>query len=238
MSFVVFGSLFQLLFWGAVIYGIVKLVSGRKGERAPDAAPLGVRELFLFGSLYAALHVAAWGIAGVIGLLGEDAVAGQAATPLALVVVGVPILFFLGRWVWRSIADPAERGVLFNLYLNLTIVTALIALMTASIVVGVWLFGDGSYQGLAIGTLAVWTPIWVGHWWLWRKYRSEMSNFHVFVGAGAGLVTFAIFAGILVGYLMLRLLDSATDAALTSINDPDLGTWLVGLAVGAAVFAW
>ena len=72
MVFAVFGALFQLLFWGAVIFGIVKLVSGRSGERSPDAAPLGVREFFLYGSLYAAVHVAAWGVAGVIGLIGED----------------------------------------------------------------------------------------------------------------------------------------------------------------------
>ncbi len=142
--FFIFGSLFQLLFWGAIIYGIVKLIQGR-GRPATDA-PMTVKRLFLFGSLYAALHVAAWGVAGLIGVLGEDSVdrGEQAAAPLAMAVVGVPVLFLLGRGVWRSLADPSERSIAFSLYLNLTLVTALVAVMVSTIAIGDSVVGDAT----------------------------------------------------------------------------------------------
>lgn len=238
MAFAILGILFQFLFLGAIIFGVVKLFSRRGGERSAEEAPIGVKQFLQYGSLYAAVHVAAWGVAGVISLIREDRVADNAGTPLALTVVGVPIVFFLGRWVWRSLSDPFERDAVFGLYVNVTVVTALIAVMVSAGILGHWLVGGGDYNGQAVGTLVAWAPVWGVHWWLWRTYRSDVSNLHVYVGSAAGLGTAAVFGGILIGYLMIRLLESGTDLTLTSIDDPEIGTWLVGLTVGAVVFAW
>ncbi|NNL96566.1 MAG: hypothetical protein HKO63_00010 [Acidimicrobiia bacterium] len=236
--FLIFGGLIQLLFWGAVIFGIVKLVQGA-GSRSEDA-PMTVKRLFVFGSLYAALHVAAWGVAGLIAALGEDAAdrGEQAAAPLAMTVVGLPVLFLLARWVWRSLPEFRDRGAAFSLYLNLSLVTALVVVMVAAVAVADWLVGGASYSGIAVGALTVWAPIWVVHWRLFRTEQTSVSNFHVYVGATAGLATMAGFGGALLGRLLTRLLDSGTDVALTSRTHADVATWLVGFAVGAAVFAW
>ncbi len=235
MIFAILGSLFQILYWVGIVVVVVKVVSGRKAERSPDATPVTVKQVFLYGSLYAAVHVAAWGVAGLIALGGEYSVADQAAIPLALTLVGVPVLVFLGSLVWRSLADPAGRDGVFIMYVNLPGVTGLIVLMASAIVIGAWLVGGGAYPGLALGALAAWLPLWAVHWWLGRRYRADVSNLHVYIGATAGLGTLAVFSGVLVTDLLLRLLDSGT--AVDLFRDSDVGTWLVGLAVGAAVFA-
>ncbi len=114
----VFGILSNLLFLallGGIVYAIVKGVSGRREQAGAESAPGSLRRVFLFGSLYAAVHFAAWGIAGFV-----DAVttSGNVAEPLAIVIVAVPVAALLGRWAWRSLGDPAERGPTFALYLN------------------------------------------------------------------------------------------------------------------------
>jgi hypothetical protein len=240
--FLIFGGLIQLVFWGAIIFGIVKLVQGagsRAGGRSEDA-PMTVKRLFVFGSLYAALHVAAWGVAGLIAALDADsAVRGErAAAPLAMAVVGLPVLFLLGRWVWRSRTEFRDRGAAFSLYINLALVTALVVVMVNAVAVADWLVGDASYSGIAVGGLLVWAPIWAAHWWLYRTERASVTNFHVYVGAAAGLAAMAGFGGALLGRLLTQLLDSGTDVALTARTDADVATWVVGFFVGAVVFAW
>ncbi|MCP5114205.1 MAG: hypothetical protein GY953_25530, partial [bacterium] len=98
----VFGILSNLLFLallGGIVYAIVKGVSGRREQAGAESAPGSLRRVFLFGSLYAAVHFAAWGIAGFV-----DAVttSGNVAEPLAIVIVAVPVTALLGRWAWRS----------------------------------------------------------------------------------------------------------------------------------------
>ncbi len=241
--FVVFGllaSLVQLLILGAIVVFIVKAVSGRRGGRSSDTAPATVKRLLVFGSLYAALHVAAWGVAGLVALVsdGSGDRAERAPEPLAMTIVAAPVLFLLGRWVWRTLADPAERGAAFNIYLNLTLTTALAVVMINAIMSGDWLVGDGDFSSMSLASLLVWTPIGIGHWWLWRRFRSQVSNLHVYVGAIAGLGVMAGYGGALLGRIFDLLLDSGTRVQLTAETDADVASWVVAFAVGATVFGW
>jgi hypothetical protein len=155
-----------------------------------------------------------------------------------MTIVGLPVLFFLGRWVVRSLSDPAERGGAFGLYVNVTLLTALAVVMVTSVVSGRWLVGESDFSSMALTSLVVWTPIWVAHWWLYRAHRADVSNFHVFVGATAGLGTLAGYGAALLDEIFTRLLDSGTAVDLAARNDADVSTWVIGLAVGGLVFGW
>lgn len=240
---IVFGilaSFVQLLVLVGIVVFIVRAVTGRKTEQPTDSAPVTVKRVFLFGSLYATLHVAAWGVAGLIALLAEgvDGRGERAAVPLAMTIVAVPILFFLGRWALRTVADRRERGPAFSIYLNAALVTAVIVVLVTSIMAGRWLVGEGDFNEMALASLLVWSPIWAGHWLLWRTYCRDVTNLHVYVGATVGLVTMAGFGGALLAEIFSRLLDSATALEVGRGVDSDVSTWVVGFAVGAAIFAW
>ncbi len=232
----IIGALVQLLFFIAIVVVIVRAVSGRKGERGPDEAPLTVKRLLLFGSLYVSLHVAAWGLAGLLALLSDEGRADRAAVPLAMTIVGVPIVLLLGRWVWRSISDPAERGAGFSIYLNLTLATAISVVTFSAVRVGSWIVGDAGFEDFALGALVVWTLIWLGHWWVWNTHRDDSSNLHVYFGAVVGLGTMAGYGGALLAWLFTEVLDAGTSVNL--VGEEDAGTRFIGFIVGAAVFAW
>ncbi len=236
----ILASLIPLAVMVGIVVFIVRAVTGRKSEPSPESAPVTVKRLLLFGSLYAALHVAAWGIAGLLALLAEDTVGRgeRASVPLAMTIVGLPVLFFLGRWILRSLSDPAERGGAFGIYLNATLLTALAVVMVTSVISGQWLVGEDDFSSMALASLLVWTPIWFGHWWLYRTYRADVSNLHVYVGATAGLGTMAGYGAALLDEIFTRLLDSGTSIDLAARSDANVSTWVIGLAVGATVFGW
>lgn len=236
----ILASLIQLAVLVGVVVFIVRAVSGRNREKPVESAPVTVKRLLVFGSLYASLHVAAWGLAGLIALLSDDSISRgeRAAVPLAMTIVAVPILFLLGRWVMRSLADTDERGAAFSLYVNAALLTALTVVMVTSVISGRWLVGEGEFSNMALASLLVWTPIWIGHWWLWRTYRADVSNFHVYVGATAGLGTMAGYGAAVLAEVFTRVLDSGSAIDLAARNDADLSTWVIGLAVGTVVFGW
>ncbi|NNC93860.1 MAG: hypothetical protein HKN80_15355, partial [Acidimicrobiia bacterium] len=236
--FGILASFLQLALLIGIVVFIVRAVTGRKGEKSTEAAPVTVKRLLVFGSLYASLHVAAWGVAGLLALLSEDGRGERASVPLAMTIVGVPILFVLGRWVLRSLSDADERGPAFSIYVNAALVTAVAVIMITAVLSGRWLVGEGEYSSMALASLLVWTPIWFGHWSVWRTYRADVSNLHVFIGATAGLATLAGFGAALLVEVFNRLLDSGTATDLAARSDSDVSTWVIGLAVGAMVFAW
>ena len=235
-----FGGLIPLLILGVIVYAIVKNVQDRRQTvRDTDAAPLAVKRVLVFGSLYAAVHVAAWGLAGLLALLSESGAdrGERAAEPLAMSIVAVPIVFFLGRWVWRGLTDPAQRDAAFSLYVSVTTLTALIVVMVTAIDSGDWLISDGDFSASAVSALAVWTPIWAVHWRLGRTYRAEVSNAHVYLGSIGALATLATYGGLLIGDVFARLLDAGADTFVDVADRDRVESWLVGLVVAGAAYA-
>lgn len=234
-----FGGLIPLAIIGAIVYAIVKNAQGRSGKvRDPGEAPLAVKRVLVFGSLYAALHVAAWGTAGLLALLSDDVVnrGERAAEPLAMTIVAVPIVFFLARWVWQGIDDRRQRDAAFGLYVNVTTLTALIVVMVTAINFGEWLVAAGDYSASMIGALIVWFPIWAVHWWLGRRYRAEVSNGHVYLGSLGILATLTTYAALLIDDAFGRLLDAGTTTSVRTAAGSDVEAWIVGLVVSGAAF--
>lgn len=237
--FFLFGSLVPLAILGAIVFVIVKAVSNRTERRSVESAPLAIKRVLLFGSLYAALHVAAWGLAGLLALLNDTGIARgeRAAEPLAMTVVAVPIVFLLGRWVWRGLADASQRDAAFSLYVNTTALTALIVTIVSTINVGDWLVSDGTFSAGTVAALAVWAPIWGFHWWLWKRYEADVPNVHVFAGSLISLVGVAVYGGLLFDAALRRLFDSFTEVAIDTARSDEVSSWLVGLTVMGLVYA-
>ncbi|MBT8217418.1 MAG: hypothetical protein KJO17_11255 [Acidimicrobiia bacterium] len=236
--FFLLGSFVPLVILGAIVFVIVKAVTNRSERRTVESAPLAIKRVLLFGSLYAALHVAAWGVAGLLALINDTGIARgeRAAEPLAMAIVAVPIVFLLGRWVWRGLAEASQRDAAFSLYVSATAVTALIVLIVSTISVGDWLFSDGSFSAPSVASLAVWAPIWAVHWWLWKRYEREVSNVHVFAGSAVSLVGLAAYGGLLFDSALRGLFDSFTDVTVTTARSDEVSSWLVGLVVMGVVY--
>ncbi len=236
MFFELIGSLIPLAVLGAIVYAIVRAVSGHRERSVAEGAPGSVRRLFLFGSLYGALHLASWGVAGLLAKLGDRS--GDIAEPLAMSLVSVPVAFLLGRWAWRTMADPAERGLAVTAYVNLTLFTALVVIMATGFSVGAWLIAGDDFSGFALAALGVWSVVWAGHWSAWKRYEADISHLHVLVGAAAGLAMAAVAAWILLTQTLRLLLDAGTALDLASFKGDDFLRPFVGVAVGAVVLAW
>ena len=188
----IFGILSNLLFLailGAIGYAIVKGISGRRAQGGAESAPGSLRRLFMFGSLYFAVHIAAWGTAGFVDAASTS---GTIAEPLAVIIVAVPVAAVLARWAWRTVADPLERGPAFGLYLNLMSFTALLVLMVTGFAVGTWLIADNSLPEFELAAFFVWAGVWVAHWLVWKRFDADVFNLHLFLGSAAGLMLTAI----------------------------------------------
>jgi hypothetical protein len=236
MVFGLISSFIPLVLLGAIVYAIVKAVSRRDEPAGSEAAPGAVRRLFLFATLYGAVHFAAWGSAGLLAQLSDRS--GQVAEPLAITLVSVPVAVLLARWAWRTIADPAERGLALSAYLSLTLSTALIVAMITGFRVGTWLLTDDGLSEFALAALLVWSAVWAIHWLAWKRYESEIGNAHVFFGAAAGLVTAAVAGAILLTGTLQWLLDTGTAVDLTSFEADDFARSIIGLTVGGIVLVW
>lgn len=234
--FELISSFIPLVVLGAIVYAIAKAVSGRRERPGADSAPGSVRRLFQFGSLYAAVHLAAWGVAGLVSQLADSS--GEIAEPLALTIVSVPVAFLLGRWAVRTVADPTERGMALSAYVNLTLSTALIVMMVTAFRIGTGLFIDAGFSEFALAALVVWSAVWVVHWMAWKRYETEIANLHVFFGAAAGFLTAAVSAAVVLTYLLRWLLDAGTSMDLTVFEAEDFLRPLIGVLVGVIAFGW
>jgi hypothetical protein len=228
-------SLIPLAVLGAIVYAIVKGVSGRRDRSGQDTAPGAVRRLFLFGSLYVSVHFAAWGL---VGLFSELADSGQVAEPLAMSLVSIPVVVMLARWARRSMADPAERGLALTAYLNAMLSTALIVLLVNSYLVGSWLVTDAGSDLFALFALIVWALVWSMHWVAWKQYEAEVSNLHIFFGSTAGLGMAGVSAAIALTFVLQALLDAGTSLDITSFERDDFVRPLIGMLVGSVAFGW
>lgn len=236
MVFGLISSLIPLVLLGAIVYAIAKAVSRRDEPAGAGSAPGAVRRLFLFATLYGAVHFAAWGTAGLIAQLSDRS--GQISEPLAMTLVSVPVAVLLARWTWRLVADPAERGLALSAYLSLTLSTALIVVMSTGFRLGTWLLTDDGLSEFALAALIVWSIVWVIHWMAWKRYETEIANVHLFFGAAAGLVTGAVAGAILLTDSLRWLLDAGTAIDLTSFEADDFTRPIIGVFVGAVVLSW
>ena len=157
-------------------------VRGLRGGGAP------VRRVFQYGILFAALIVAAEGLAGLLGIalrgFAASSRGSEVATPLALTVVGLPVFWLVGRWVWRGVsAVNAEReGRGWSLYVTVVLLSSVGTMIGTSFALAAWLVVGGAYNGSVLGHLVVWSAAWGLHWIAWRTARpARWPGFHLWI---------------------------------------------------------
>ena len=235
-------GLIPLAIVAAIVFAVVRR-SGDAGGPGGGSAP--VRRLFQYGILFAALIVAAVGFGNLLGVaLGGAAVGragSQVATPLALTVVGVPVFWLVGRWVWRGVStDDQERGGLgWSLYLSAALLGSLGTVVGTAFGLAEWLVGAGSYDGEVLGHLLVWSAVWGLHWTAWRLARPTLwPGFHLWVGAAIGLGVLAGSAGSIFASLIDQAVNSADGVAARTGVGEDLRIAIAGVVIGGAVWTW
>lgn len=236
------GGVLPLLILGGIVYAIYRAVKGQDGA-SPSTAGTGARRLFQYALLFGALVVAASGLSGlVVGLLTEPAAreAGDLAVPMAMTVVGVPVLVLLARWVWRiHQRDVAERdGAAWTIYLNGTLLIALVTALGAGFGLANSLI-EGSWDAEAFATMSVWTAVWVLHWRIWLRLRpGALPNLHVWLGSAIGLWVGGIAAAFALDGAIDRLLGPVAEDVVVSVGADGMQRALVGVALGGAVWSW
>ena len=212
-------------------------VRGLRGGGAP------VRRVFQYGILFAALIVAAEGLAGLLGIalrgFAASSRGSEVATPLALTVVGLPVFWLVGRWVWRGLTtESAEReGRGWSLYVTVALLSALGTMVGTSFALAAWLVGGGTYNGSVLGHLVVWSAVWGLHWIAWRTVRpARWPGFHLWIGAAVGLGVLAGSGAAIIATLIDQ--DISDGVAATSGVGENLRMAAAGVVIGGVVWAW
>jgi hypothetical protein len=239
----IFGALAILALPVIVVVLVVR--AGRHG--GVDATPgAPVRRFFQYGLMFVALVMAAIGLDALGraafetgGMIGRGS--ARVATPLALVIVGMPLFFGLAAWTRRRMVDdPSERSsVGWLLYITFAPLTALVvAAVAISEAIGAVLRVRGP-GGAAWVTAAVWGAAWAGHWVASTRHPpADESRSHRLLGSLLGLgalLTFGITLGAIVLTWAYRELFSQT--LVTSVGN-DVRALVGPLAVAAAVWWW
>ena len=243
--FFIFGLLIQLAVIGGIVFAIVSAVRGRGRRDQPTVgSAISIRRLFQYVLLLAALIVAAFGVGGLLSRLISDAVArrgSELAGPLALAVVGIPVFWLLGQWIWRQLkTDPAERdSVGWSLYINVALIGSLVtAVSTAFAIAGGFIEGDG-YEGATVAAFLVAIAVWSGHWAAWRRIPpTVLPDLQVMAGAAIGLVSMAGGAGFIISSTIDRVFVSARGIDAAKFFGDDLAMALVAIGIGTVVWSW
>ncbi len=244
MSLII-GLLVQLAILGGIVFAIVSAIRGRRQPNlsAPGGA-ISIRRLFQYVLLLAALTVAAFGVGGLLSQVISDAAArrgSELAGPLALAVVGIPVFWLLGRWIWRQLeTDPAEQdSVGWSLYLNVTLFGSLVvAASTLFAIAAGFIEGDG-YEGSIVAAFLVSTVVWAGHWVAWRRMTPTVfEDLHIMAGATVGMTSLAGGAGFIISSALDRSFDRTRDASASGTFGDDISLAIVAVGIGVAVWAW
>lgn len=240
---VILGVLPLLVALGLVVLAVTAVrrrAAAHGTAGAPGAGAQEVRRFFQYAILYALVVIAAAGLTGLLGRLGEPrAASGDAAfaTSLALAAVGTPLALTLGAWTRRMHArDPQERrSVMWFLHVVLGAITGLIGSMVGLVGTLEMAFGVTRPRAEAPGSLLVWGAVWLAYWLLGRRTLAPHTNeFHLLLGSLAGLVTAMVG---MVG-LMAAAIEALTRPAPDLGATIPLGTGAAVLATGAVVWVW
>ena len=233
----------------AIVVGIIVLIVRRVAKRemaTTEGAGVFIRRFFLYTLMLGMLVLAAIGLAGLI-----DAAVGAAsqltqdsaaiARSIAFVVVALPVYVGLAIYtVQRLREDPREQqssGWAF--YLTVALFGSLIAVMSLIAALLGELLDEREIDRMLLINAMTWAAVWAGHWWVaQRKGEAERMQFHLLLGAAAGLVAVVSGAGAGLAAVLLQIYDSifvvsVIDAGIEAIVRP-----LIILIVGVPVWWW
>ena len=240
------GLITLLLIWGAIV-GVVAFLVAR--HAAPSAADPGAsgRRSFQYFLMIVLLFMTATGGAQLLAVIlpGDDTIAGSdpsdLASPLALVVIGLPSYLLLGWWIRRTaIDDAAERASGgWSAYVNGTLIISLVVSMVAAIASLAWVLGVADYEAVALAFFMVYGSVWVAHWFLGhRDLPVPRTQPHLAIGSVAGLFTLTISASVALAIALSEIYNQLFSTVLTSDFSESIRLTLAFVIVGVLVWWW
>ena len=240
------GLITLLLIWGAIVGVVAFFVSKRAAPSAADPGASG-RRGFQYFLLIVLLFMTATGAAQLLAVIlpGDDTIAGSdpsdLASPLALVVIGLPSYVLLAWWIRRTaIDDVAERASGgWSAYVNGALIISLLVSMTAAIATLVGVLGADDYEPATLAYFIVYGGVWVTHWILGhRDLPVPRTQPHIAVGSVAGLLTMTISAGVALALALSEIYDQLFTTVLSSDFSESIRVTLAFVIVGSLVWWW
>ena len=240
------GLIALLLIWGAIVAVVAVFVIRRATPGAADPGSSG-RRSFQYFLLIVLLFMTATGAAQLlaVALPGDDTLAGSdpsdLASPLALVVVGLPSYVLLAWWIRRTaIDDAAERASGgWSAYVNGALIISLLVSMGAAIATLSWIIGAADYESVALAFLLVYGGVWLAHWILGHRDLPEpRTQPHLAVGSAAGLLTMSISVAVALAIALSEIYDQLFSTVLSSDFSESIRLALSFVIVGTLVWWW
>ncbi len=235
----------QFLFYGLIVWVIVRAVRGRRGPDTEDSA-VSVKRLFVYGLLFATLMLA---VSGAVLTLEEMLETdtdprGERSEAIALglsfVIVGAPAYGLLLTHVRRRLAEQAveRESFAWAAYLNLALGISLLATVVYAFPLFESILGVGEFRPERVAQVAVWSLVWVGHWFWLKPAHGIPGDLHLAAGSLIGLITLAIGVGTLIHAAADAVYEAAADAVPVGHPEPEPRSGLVLLVLGALVWGW
>jgi len=238
------GPLIPLLVIGGAIALIIRAV-GRSDTPSADTGT-AVRRFFQYALLLGVYIVVAIGLSGVITALlpSPDTIVRTGDTALArsvsFLVVGIPVLYGLGRWTQRLLKDRDERQS-FGWAFFLT-VGSIISLITAA--TGVYtvldsIAGRTDFDGQYLAQAIAWGLGWLALWRIGLRHGElRLLRIERIAGSAAGLAGTATAVWFIVTVVVRSAYDNLFEVRLIDGFGDDLWRGLSGLVVAGLVWWW
>lgn len=246
-AFGILVSLIQLAVFVGIIVFVVKLVT-KKGSSSAEGSGISIRRFFQYSIMLVMLVVAAFGVIGIIDAVASAASAvtrdtAAIARSISFVVVGLPVYGGLAIYTRRLLTTtPAEsRSLGWIAYLTFALVGSLIFVMSFAIAFLGELLTDGDFETMSFISTLVWGGVWAAHWWTAGGTAGEdRMQFHLLAGSTAGLVTFAIGAGVAIAAALGEFYDAALSVTAIDSGVEAIARGVVLFVIGAIVwfFYW
>ena len=240
------GLIILLLIWGAIV-AVVAFFVTRRAEPSTDNPGASGRRSFQYFLLLVLLFMTATGAAQLLAVIlpGDETLAGSdpsdLASPLALVVIGLPSYLLLAWWIRRTAVDDASERASggWSAYVNGALIIPLLVSMAAGIATLSWVFGVGDYEPATLAFFLVYGGVWLGHWILGhRDLPVPRTQPHLAVGSVAGLLTMTISVGVALALAFTEIYDQLFTTVLSSDFSEAIRVTLAFVVVGALVWWW
>lgn len=237
------GIAVQLLFYGVIVWAIVRVVRGRReGEHGDQAG--SVRRLFVYGLMFTTLMLAAVGAVFVAQeLLGPSEGAADRsalALGLSLVIVAGPSYTLLLRHARRRLGagSSERRSFAWVAYLNLSLLISLVVTIVTAQHLLEGVTGIEEFEAESLAPVVVWGSVWAMHWFWLKAAYGLVGDAHLAAGSLVGLITSVIGLGGLAVVVGDRIYTGLVDVVPAGHDEPVLGRWLIVTLLGAVVWAW
>lgn len=198
-----------------------------------------VRDLLKYALLFTAVLLTCLGLAGLLGLLLDINNVDyygklDAARWSAFLVVGIPVIAIISRWIRREFHRDSEasNSPAWQIYLFAAATSSLVIWFVPANTAIRWFVGE-PYRPRELAQAIIAFAVWLIHLYLIRNHSSVISNIHRFAGMATGVTASAVGSIGAIGYVISKWMNVVT-------GEFELENALILLIIGApiALYYW